>query len=73
MKIGWHIWKPATCWLQQERGGGGTPGLMSNGPEKISLKKVLHTKTQKKKKTRVKKAPYIQEDRYRWAHAWGLH
>lgn len=40
MKIGWHIWKPATCWLQQERGGGGgTPGLMSNRPENV-LEKV---------------------------------
>lgn len=62
MKIGWHICKPATCLLQQERGGGrGTPGLMSNRPENVL--KGSHAKLMKK--TQVKKAPYIQEDRYR--------
>lgn len=40
----------------------GPPGLMSNRPENVLEKKGSHTKLMKK--TRVKKAPYIQEDRY---------
>lgn len=69
MKIGWHIWKPATCWLQQEEGVG---EKSRPSPDVILSWNVLKTHQAHEEDT-VKKAPDIQRGLLPLAHAWELH
>ena len=62
LKIGWHIWKPATCCLDY-----GKREAKSQPAVNHSWNIPLEDLTSEKKlieKTKGKEAPYIQEDRY---------
>lgn len=67
MKIGWHVWEPATCWLTAGGRGRGhaPPGLMPVDPE------VCPRKGFASRRHVSIRAPYIQEEPLPWVHAWG--